>query len=180
MDTLTVATPAPPKYAGFWRRFNAYGIDTSILWVVCVVLQILAGDMSGIQQVFHVFGALLSGTLTPELGDTLVGSLTDSMSGGSILGADTDLMIVLSSLYNIFFVHSVWQATPGKHWLNCKVVNADGSRLTLQQSALRHAMTGISAVAEMVPCITIFWSKEKLAPHDMICHTRVVMRESAT
>lgn len=172
-------------YAGFWRRFNAYGIDATIVWFISMIVgYIVLGssasaqtpDDLGIQQYMDMMTNLQNGQASPALIAQLKDSLFSSMFGGSVLGADTKVMIVVSALYNIWFAISIWQGTPGKYWLKCKIVMLDGSRLTLQQSAFRHAATAISAVVWLIPCITIFWSREKLAPHDMLCGTRVIMR----
>ncbi len=192
MDDLTPDSAIPTaratgiEYAGFWRRFNAYGIDATFVWLFVVIIQLLAGgdahaqtSPDDMQQLQDALAAAQTGQVSPALMASIKQNLMGSMLGGSVLGADTKMMIVVSAIYNIFFVHSDLLATPGKYWLKCKVVNADGSRLTLLQSALRHAATGFSAVFWLVPCITIFWSHEKLAPHDMLCNTRVIMRQKA-
>lgn len=171
----TKPAPAGMHYAGFWRRFNAYGIDCSIIWLASIGLQYLVmDDLKAFQQIRDLFGPVVSGQITPETAPQLVDTLIASLSGGAVLGAEGNLLLILSALYNIFFVHGSWQATPGKRWLNCKVLNADGSPLTLQQSALRHAASGISAVLSMIPCVTVLFTRDKLAPHDMLCHTRVI------
>ena len=192
MDEL-IPEPAPAytltgvEYAGFWRRFNAYGIDATIVWFIAMVVGYLVlGDAQAqtppddlqqqMQQLNDLLGAAQDGQVSPALMDQVKSSLYGSMLGGSILGADTKVMIVVSAFYNIFFGVSIWQGTPGKYWLKCKIVMLDGSRLTLWQSALRHALTGISAVLWLIPCVTIFFTREKLAPHDMLVGTRVIMR----
>lgn len=175
MDDVSAAPIVPPTYAGFWRRFNAYGIDVSIVWLTCVLLQFLVlGDAGAFHQIRDLFGPIFSGTATPELMLPLLQMLIDSLSGGALLGADIYFLATLSSLYNILFVLSPWQATPGKHWLNCKVVMRDGSRLTPLNAVLRHAASGISAYLAMLPCLTAAFTREKLAPHDMLVKTRVI------
>ncbi len=179
MDTV----PTPPLYAGFWRRFNAYSIDATIVlilaWMVDYAIvsnPAFAQSPDDFRAVADAVRAMQTGQITPELMATAKSSLFDSMFGGSIIGVNQFLMAATSAFYNIFFVIGDWQATPGKHWLGMKVVHADGSRLTLLQSALRHAASGISMLPLGLGCITIFYSKEKLAPHDMLCHTRVILR----
>jgi uncharacterized RDD family membrane protein YckC len=171
------------EYAGFWRRFNAYGIDATIVWLIAMllgsfILPTAAPTSSGddMQQLSDLMTAAQSGQISGSLMEQVKGNLFGSMLGGSLFGADTKIMIVVSALYNILLGTSIWQGTFGKYWLGMKIVMLDGSKLTLQQSAFRHAATAISAVAWMVPCITVFFTKDKLAPHDMLCGTRVIMR----
>ena len=181
MDEL-IPDPTPAKlptgvvYAGFWRRFNAYGIDATIVWCITVLIDfILFGAAESTKQLHDVITAFQQGdalTLLSELDD----GMANSASGGSVLGADTNIMIGVSALYNILFGVSIWRGTPGKYWLKCKIVMRNGERMNLQQSIIRHAATALSAIAWMVPCITVFFTPEKLAPHDMIVGTRVIMR----
>ena len=183
-DPAPATTLTGVNYAGFWRRFNAYGIDATIIWLACILLQYFffpdtlvataAHGPDDLQQLQDLLMAAQTGQLSPALLSQAQSSLFDSALGGSILGADTKVMILVSALYNIWFAIGTWQGTPGKHWLKMKIVMLDGSRLTLQQSALRHAATAISAVAWMLPCLTIFFTRDRLAPHDMLCGTRVI------
>lgn len=174
---------AAPIYAGFWRRFNAYSIDAMIVAVLTFLPDLLFGG-SALAQTAEDIEALKQAGLIPETGDSqaLLQTLLAQSGGGESLSSmiESSLMSValaaiISAIYNIGFVASRWQATPGKHWLGLKVVTADGDRLTLAQSAIRHLMSGISVV---VLCglgyLTMPFNREKAALHDMICNTRVI------
>jgi len=183
--------PTTVHYAGFWRRFNAYGIDASIVIIIAWLIDAyllgghtaatatatdmvsLGGQAAEIQQ---MLAALQNGVIDPAMLEKAKSSLVDSTFGGSILGVNLSAMVLVSAVYNILFVAGPWRATPGKHWLGMKVVLANGEALTLMQSTLRHILSGIS----MLPfgwglgCLTIAFTKYKTAPHDMLCNTRVI------
>ncbi|MFZ4541887.1 MAG: RDD family protein [Rickettsiales bacterium] len=179
MDDLTPLLPAP-VYAGFWRRFNAYGIDATfvviIAWLLDMVLpgSAMAQTPEDFQKISDLVLALQTGQVTPERMAMVRQSLKDSMLGGSMIPIDTILLIVTSAVYNILFVISDWQATPGKHWLGMKVVTKQGEKLNWLQSTLRHVTSGLAMLPLGLGNITIFYSREKCAPHDFICGTRVV------
>ncbi len=143
------------RYASFWKRLNAYGYDI-------IIVQIAAGLV--IWQ-FAYFPTLEEWVTLAPAADTWVKQFTN-------------LCFAFSTIYNIAFVASDWQATPGKRYCNIKVVNADGSRLTLAQSALRHAASGISMLMGGLGYITLFFRPDKAALHDILCSSRVIRKET--
>ena len=184
MDMLVPPHAPTPIYAGFWRRFNAYGIDATFVVIAAWLIQYaltgnaaLAQTPDDLKQLTDALTAAQSGQVPPQLMDSVKASLISSMVGGSAIGPNEIITMVVSAIYNILFACGEWQATPGKRWLRMKIINADGSKLTLKQSAMRHAMSGLSMLPLGLGCLTICYTREKLAPHDMICHTRVIMCE---
>jgi uncharacterized RDD family membrane protein YckC len=177
---MTLSVAAPPVYASFWRRFNAYGIDATIVLLIAWGLDVLllgnafAQSPDDFKQLTDAMTALQTGQSDPALVAMAKESLIRSMLGGSIIGPNEYLTILVSAIYNIFFVASTWQATPGKKWLHSKIVHKNGAPLTVWQSAMRHALSGLSMLPMGLGCLTIFYTRERLAPHDMLCHTRVV------
>ena len=170
-------------YATFLRRFNAYGIDATIVFIVAWLIDILLGGSAFAQQgvpdeLLHInemMVALQSGTISPEVKTLVIESITRSFLGGSIIpGPSQYLMGAISALYNILFVAGKWQATPGKHWLGIKVVMKGGRRLTLLESTIRHTVSGITMLPLGLGYMTMFFTRQKLALHDIICNTRVI------
>jgi len=158
----------PLRYAGFWKRFAAYGYDASIVSIAAILLRICLGSV-------HPFLAH-SGTLYLQAagggGADAMLNLWDGMMDW--LDQLTRDSAFISAPYTILFTAGSWQATPGKRFCHIMVVNANGSKLTLLQSTLRHAASGLSVVIYYLGFFTIFFTREKLALHDMICKTRVV------
>ena len=153
----TTSQPTPKlTYASFWSRFNAYGYDVIIVQLIALV-PVLA---------FFTF-------------PTLEQIILQTDEATQWFSHFTNAAIAVSAAYNIYFTASDWQATPGKRHCKLQVVNADGSRLTLQQSAIRHAASGISTLALGLGFLTALFTKEKTALHDMICQTRVIRVKAA-
>lgn len=170
------------RFAGFWRRFNAYGIDATLIFIAAWLLDTFVLDNAFAQTaedfktLTDAANALGTGNVTPELKATAEAALISSFTGGSIIPVNEYAMITLSALYNILFVCGTWQATPGKHWLGIKVVMKDGRKLTLLESAIRHSISGISMLPLGLGYITMFFTRDKLALHDIICNTRVIYK----
>ena len=170
------------EYAGFWKRFNAYGIDGTLVLILSILIDQLFGTAHAqgispddLQQLNNAVAALQGGTVDPALQSGAQDAVMRSLMGGSLIPFVNDnLFMAISAIYNIAFVASDWQATPGKRWCKIEVVMQDGSRLTWLQSALRHAATGISMLMGGLGYITMFFTREKLALHDIICKTRVI------
>lgn len=166
-------------FAGFWKRFFAYGYDSLIVTLLGVVVSLQLGGSAFAQtpaevdaqiQTLVQAGLLPEGTAAYNLIDMVHYQLAQLFSWANIAP-----LVILSAIYNIGFVCGPWQATPGKRYCNIHVINADGSKLTLVQSILRHVATGPSILLSGLPYATIFFSREKCAPHDMLCKTRVVL-----
>ena len=171
--------PVTPRYASFWRRLHAYGIDSLLITILCVLLEWQFGSVALAQrapdaaaqiQALIDAGLLPADTNAQNLHATLSEQISASLSWSNVI-----LPLLVSAAYNILFIASGWQATPGKRLFNTYVTHANGSRLTYAQSALRHLASGASTLLAGLPYLTIFFTRERLAPHDMLCNTRVVI-----
>lgn len=149
MDTA----PVPIRYAGFWRRLGAYGYDMLILQGV------LVGYL------------LVNPTPLPTLNQWMLNTPEAQQWTRSV----TLFMVFTSLLYNGLFVAGPWAATPGKRLCKLRVVRADGGKLSLPHALWRHIASGLSVLFFYVPALTIAFTREKTAPHDLIAGTRVVM-----
>lgn len=142
------------RYGSFWSRVNAYGYDI-------ILVQVFAGL---VMWQFAYFPTMEEWVRMEPAADTWVKQFTN-------------LCLAFSAIYNIAFVASDWQATPGKRACKLQVVNRDGSRLTLVQSALRHAASGISTLIGGIGFLFALFTRERTALHDMLCNTRVIRKE---
>lgn len=101
-------------------------------------------------------------------------------------------------VYFVYFESSTWQATPGKKWMNLKVVDFEGRRISFVRAFFRYfargmpalilvvvdiAANGVSIVNEhlvwyfFIPFVTyvpIFFMDEGLGVHDVLACTAVV------
>lgn len=174
--TTAAATQTP---AGFAKRFFAYGYDSLIVTVLgSVILGLLSGTASAqevappelVMQVELLVqqGLLPPGTTAYNLVPTLLTQIGQLFSLANLAP-----FFILSAAYNIAFACGGWQATPGKRFCGIYIANADGSRMNLLQSTARHILTGPSMLLLGIPYLTICFTRDKLAPHDMLCRTGV-------
>lgn len=143
------------RYAGFWKRVNAYGYDVIIVQLAALVPMFLFYHFPSLEQFVRMDPAV-----------------------DRWFSAFTNLVLVFSAAYNILLVAGPKQATLGKAFCGIKVVTEDGQRLTLVQSAIRHACSGLSTLAGGLGYLTVLFTREKTALHDMIAHTRVIRTEA--
>lgn len=71
-------------------------------------------------------------------------------------------------LYWIILEASIWQASLGKKIMGLQVVNLDGSRLTIFQSAARNLLKILSIFTMFIGFMMAGWTHKKQALHDMI------------
>ena len=164
-------TATPVIYASFFKRLNAYGWDSLLILAMSLAISIAPAFAQTTPQIQALVdaGLLPQGTTEQTLVQTLLSSSADIFSLQTML-----MPLLISAIYNIAFVTGDWQATPGKRFCGIKIVMADGRRPTLWDATLRHIASGISVFLCWLGFITILFTKEKTALHDMICNTRVV------
>ena len=112
-------------YASFGKRLCAYGYDSLLITIATMLVSWQLGDLLVAAQppldndVWMQAG--LNGSETPL---ALMGeALTRTMNWQDVV-----LPLVISALYNIYFLTGNWQATPGKRFCKIYVVNPQGGR----------------------------------------------------
>jgi uncharacterized RDD family membrane protein YckC len=152
-------------YAGFWRRFVAYTIDSFIIFFVFLTLTIVAG-------VAYFTGALSHNS------QVLMDELTHPEQLGPVG------MVILSSYTFLFigyftFFHGLTGRTPGKKLLVLQVVHTDGSPISFGTAFLRSVGYLVSSLLFTIPLGYIWaaFDKKKQAWHDKIAGTVVIIRE---
>ena len=183
MNDPASSPAAPVRYAGSWKRLTAYGYDAILVSILSYLASWLLGDIAQAQEI-SIEGAanadiqaLIAAGLLPPGTDAAGAShlLWDTLSD-AVSMADLVIALLVSAIYNIYFLAGSWQATPGKRFCGIHVIHASGRPLTLQESALRHAASGISmGILGGFGYLSMWFTKERLALHDMLCSTRVVM-----
>jgi uncharacterized RDD family membrane protein YckC len=137
-------------YAGFWKRFAAFLIDSIILSIVCFVLFI------------PFLGLLGLGVLDASLNE-------DDPSGGFVIAlitayVGTILAVTIASwLYYALMEASHFQATPGKMALGIVVTDLNGNRVSFGRATGRYFGFIIAAFTE-----------RKQALHDIIASCLVI------
>lgn len=132
-------------YAGFWRRFGAYFIDSIIMGLVGVVLGI-------------VLGAAASDQTRANMSFIIIQLAS----------------IAISIAYYAGMESSGSQATLGKQALGIKVTDLNGRRITFGRAVGRFFGKILSALILMIGFIMAAFTERKQALHDMIAGTLVV------
>ncbi len=153
------------SYAGFWKRFVAYIIDSLLLGVVFVVPAVMFG-------VFSAFsGAALEQDMQdPEMAAGLIGMLF----GGMLLFAL--VAIAATWLYFALMESSSRQATLGKMAMGIIVTDVGGGRIGFGRATGRYFGKIVSGMIMYIGYIMAGFTEKKQALHDMMAGTLVVNR----
>ena len=151
------------KFAGFWRRAIAYGIDGFVVGLILILLSTIAGV------------AYFAGSMSANSG-AIAAKLTDP----GLMASFTLWTWILSLFVNIgyfTYFHGSTGRTPGKMLLGLQVVTADGGPLTFGIAFLRAVGYLVSGLVFCLGYIWIGFDKKKQGWHDKIARTVVIIRE---
>jgi uncharacterized RDD family membrane protein YckC len=138
----------PVAYAGFWRRFVAFVVDSIILGIpVSIILTAV------------LFAAL------PESIHTAASATVRFL-----------VSVVFSWLYYTLLESSRAQATPGKMLLGIVVIDLPGQRISWARANARYWSKYISAIIFYIGYIMAGFTSKKQALHDMIAGTLVIKK----
>ena len=153
MDASQLMGTQPSPFKGFWIRFLAAIVDTVIILVALVAVALVFGIFFG-----SLFGE-------------------DAGFGAGII------MFFLTALaaqflYKPLMEASDYQGTLGKHFLNIKVVDKHGRRITTANSFIR---TIVYLIEHAIPFgwlafVIIAFTEENQGLHDMAADTYVVSK----
>lgn len=171
--------PASLRYASFWQRKWAYAIDVIVVMVLASFATGLLGGVAHAQSTAELQALIDAGLIpaTVNAADLSAAFAQFGLGKGeqSTLLFDVVVSLAVSALYNILFIASHWQATPGKRVCRLQVVMRDGSRPRFTSAAMRHLANGLSMLLLGLGYLTMAFTREKAALHDLLCHTRVVV-----
>lgn len=173
MSDIQVSLTAGDPFAGFWRRFGAWVID-HILISICFRLVAL-----------YVWQDLLV-ELTIQMPD---GAEAIPFRVPSLLGLL--VLVVWTCAYVALQESSRVQATVGKRAFGIKVCDYNGDRISLLTASYRawpHWLPGlinmililslIVAVASLLACLAVAFTKRKQGLHDIMARCLVVKRRA--
>lgn len=143
--------PAAPafSYAGFWKRFAAWLLDSIILMVIGVPVTLAGWFLPWVvyDPLFFLFGR------------SIVTSIITTIIGW---------------IYFWGFESSSYQATPGKMALGIIVTDLNGSRISLGRAAARDLSKILSMLTIGIGFLMIGFTEEKRGLHDYIAGTLVI------
>lgn len=164
-----------PRFAGFWIRALAYGIDFAILSCIASIVLFVMNHLGAIDVVSA--NAILGSDIS-VLAD--MNKLNDFMS---VKGIDT-FITVCSIAQAIYFIFFTWRysGTPGKIFLKLKIVKKDGSRIDFKGAVIRYLCSFVSSISLLYfygfAYIIAMVDPEKRTLHDWLARTRVVFTDN--
>ena len=154
-------------YAGFWKRFGAFVVDS-------LVLSIPTGVVYGL-WIYMSFRPLLQmGSGSAPSPDVIMPMIL-KVYGGAF--AFQLFSVVLFWLYYAFMESSAGQATLGKRVFGIKVVGDKGQRITFWHATGRTLGKFVSAMTLYIGFLIAGANKHKQALHDIMASTYVVDKD---
>ncbi len=144
------------SYAGFWWRFLAYVIDSILLTIVFLILNLM-----------------LSLVLGPDINQALAKTDPLHALNGMAFGVKLIVNNILQALYFIFLESSEKQGSIGKMICGLQVTSVEGERISTAQATGRYFSKIISSLA-FVGYIMAAFTQRKQALHDLIAKTVVL------
>jgi uncharacterized RDD family membrane protein YckC len=156
---LVSVEPEYLRLAGFWRRWLAWLIDTSVLGVlsVFVALAIVVALSESKAATDSPIVIIRRPTVTAEMWLVIA-------------------VVVLHWLYYAMMEASPYQATLGKLLIGIYVTSEEGREITFSQASVRFAAKLISAALAMVGFLMAAVTLRKQALHDLVAGTLVVRK----
>jgi uncharacterized RDD family membrane protein YckC len=150
------------RYGGFWIRYLATLVDSTLLSVVIYLLAIVV-----LTIIFLTAGSTWLDPKQPQ-NDFIVKVLL--LEGVAVL-----VSVILGAAYETWMV-TRYGGTLGKMICRLRVVMIDGSNLTYGRSLGRHFAKYISGLTLWIGYIMAGVDDEKRSLHDRICDTRVIKK----
>ncbi len=157
MDTPTFS------YAGFWKRFLAYIIDSIVLSVASTILII---------PFFVIVGLGAMGSES-DYSDGAGVAMLIAMMGGYLLIAIL-LIMVAGWLYFALMESSTKGATLGKMALGIKVTDLAGNKISFGRATGRYFGKIVSGIILYIGYIMAGFTQQKQALHDIMAGCLVI------
>lgn len=181
------------QYAGFWRRFFAYLIDSviltvpsSIIWgFITIFLILLDPSFLVIPSLSYVsIGLGLLTTMGGIIGFLILiipNIIVNFHSPADLLSllmlfSSALMLFALKYLYFILMEISSKQATIGKMILGIVVTDLSGNPISVSQAAVRHWGKFVSSTIGLIGFAMAGFTQQKQALHDKLADTLVVKK----
>jgi uncharacterized RDD family membrane protein YckC len=147
-------------YAGFWKRFAAYLIDSTLLTIAALIILLPPLFLLG-------FGAAMSEAGSDEAGPGMVLGMVVYLLGIGVV-------FVASWLYHALMESSSKGATLGKMALGIRVTDMQGNRITFGRASGRYFGKFLSNLTFGIGYVIAGFTQRKQALHDMVAGCLVV------
>jgi len=170
LGTGVIVSQDPPiYYAGFWRRFGAFFIDTMLCNIILLFLDWIF--------LASIASAFLAAQATDR--DVATTALTTALTRATVQLAAVQrpiFSIISNWLYFTLFESSSLQATPGKMALGIIVTDLSGNRISFARANGRYWGKLVSALTLGIGFIMAGFTRKKQALHDIMAGTLVVKK----
>ncbi len=155
------------KIAGLIKRFLALIIDLVVsIFLIYVISAIFLKPYGGL------FGAM--GLNDFQFGEDLVKGAFAGVSAFFVLFLVFVGALFIIFLYDFLMVASPMQATLGKHFMNIKVMNSDGSSIGIFKALVRSFLKFLSGFLCFLPWFFAIFTERKQSLHDLLVSAVVV------
>ncbi|MNZ70747.1 RDD family protein [compost metagenome] len=153
-------------YAGFWKRFFAYGIDGSIIYMLTSIAIILYQDII-------IFIIRISRLFFVNDPYKLKG-LLDLMSPSNMGLITSAITLIICWVYYSWMESSKVKATLGKMALGIVVIDENYERISFGRASARFFSKFISSITFCIGFIMVAFNSHKQGMHDQISKTYVI------
>ena len=160
----TVVRGGHVVYAGFWKRFAAYSIDSFVVGIISYAVMFFFGIVAAVG-----IGASASSDNPFASG-----------AGIALMGMLYLVALAVPVVYFAWMHSSSHQASLGKMAIGIKVIRSDGGRIGFWRGVGRIFATFLSAIILYIGFIMAGFTERKQALHDMVCDTLVVDKYAFT
>jgi uncharacterized RDD family membrane protein YckC len=157
------------RYAGFWVRFMASFYDTLFLAIpIAIVIYFVSGgewfDFATYQQ---------------NMKAAMAGDATAALSNQPQMSMKWELLFEFSVLIVTIVFWRRWRgATPGKHFVHIKIVDAKTfNDIDNKQAIIRTIGYFASIFSFMIGFLMVAFRKDKRGLHDLLAGTAVIYEE---
>jgi uncharacterized RDD family membrane protein YckC len=160
-DTSTWVGGHEIVYAGFWKRFAAYTIDSFLVGIVTWIVQMV----------------VMAGMLGVGVGAAAGGDPSGFLAGAGIAGFLVGMILVPLALNAVYFAwmhSSSRQATLGKMAVGIKVTDDNGHAISFMRGIGRFLAGIVSSLTLCIGYLMAAFTDRKRALHDMMASTLVV------
>ncbi|MFI5201781.1 MAG: RDD family protein [Candidatus Kapaibacterium sp.] len=158
------------RYAGFWRRFWAWFLDTLILGAVLGTVAAIIG--LGVTGMTGSHYYLMHGSGSQFY------MMNHEFAAGSFFML-TSLWLVVPWLYFALMESASTQGTLGKMALGLRVTDLNGNRISFGKATARYFAKILSAMTLLIGYIMAGFTQKKQALHDFVAGTLVLSKQSA-
>lgn len=165
------------NYAGFWRRFFAFLLDTMFIAIISGMISMFFGESPSVIEYWHWQADQPMEHVAWHNAALPVSWFADGITWQGLKYITLDGLI--SWLWFTLSESSAWQATLGKRIMGMQVMTEDGQRMGFVRANVRFFSKILSGFILGLGYIMAAFTRKAQALHDIIASTVVVKKSPA-